>query len=138
MAMDDVNLKAKDYFTYNANFLSLAGGTSATQNILIEASSDFVWYKAEYFADIALAIQTDSTRVIPLCTVLIVDSGSGRQIMDIATPIPSIFGDGKYPYILPQPKRYVARTNIAITVANFTAATTYNIRLSFSGTKLFF
>jgi len=129
--------QSKDFFTYNAVFSALANGASATQNILIEASSDFVWQKSEYFADIALAAQTDSTRVIPLVTVLIVDSGSGRQIMDVPVPISSLFGDGKYPYILPLPKVYSARSNIAITVQNFSAATTYNLRLSLTGMKVF-
>lgn len=128
---------AKDFFTYNAIFSGLAASASATQNILIEASSSFLWQKSQFFADIALAAQTDSTRVIPLVTVLIVDSGSGRQIMDVPVPIASLFGTGEYPYILPLPKLYVARTNIAITVQNFSAATTYNIRLSLTGMKVF-
>ena len=89
------------------------------------------------FSDIAAAIQTDSSRVIPVATVLITDSGSGRQFMDSDVPVASIFGTGALPFVLPQPKIVSARSNLTVKVTNLTAGTTYNIRLAFIGVKLF-
>ena len=128
---------ARDFFIYGANFLALAPGVSATQSISIQADSDFVVQKLAYRADVAAAGQTQSTRVIPLTTILITDTGSGRQLMNQAINMADFFGTGESPFILPQPKIFRANTLISITLANFDAAQTYNIRLSFIGVKSF-
>lgn len=135
--MEPGQVIAKDFFIYTVAALALAPAATATGNIIIQADSDFVLQKIGYTADVAGAAQTDSSRIIPLVTVTITDSGSGRQIMDNAVPIPSFFGDGRLPFILPQAKVFVARTNIAFSFSNFSAATTYNVRLALIGMKLF-
>lgn len=127
----------KDFFIYEVDFSALAFGSSATGNINIQADSDFELQKLCYFADIAAAAQTDDTRVIPLVTINITDSGSGRFLSSDAVPVTSIFGTGQIPFILPTPKIFDARATISIEVANFSAATTYNLRLSFIGAKIF-
>lgn len=128
---------AKDFFSYELNFQGLANGASATQSIQCEVNSDFAWQKACFFADIAGAVETTETQVVPLCTILIQDSGSNRQFENIASPLPNLFGFGYSPFILPFPRIFVARANISVTLSNFSAGTTYNVRLSFIGTKLF-
>ncbi len=132
-----IQYQAKDFFAYGLTFTALAAGTSATQNLNIQADSDFILQKMTYGADIAGAAQTDSGRVIPLATILIVDSGSGRQSSNAAVDLQSIMGDGRIPFILSQPKIFLAQSNVSITVANISSATTYNIRLSFIGVKGF-
>lgn len=127
----------RDFFVYSATFSSLANGTSATQSINIQADSDFIVQKMAYFADIAAAVQTDSSRVIPLCTIQITDQGSGRNLMDSPQPVSSICGTGQIPFILPNPKLFLARSTVVITAANFSAGTTYNLRISFIGHKKF-
>ena len=127
----------KDFFIYGITFDSIAAGATATDNIQIQADADFETQKLTQTSDIAGAAQTESTKVVPLITVLIVDSGSGRQLMNEATAIPSLFGDGRIPFILPTPRIFAARSNITFTLVNFSAATTYRIRLSLIGTKLF-
>jgi hypothetical protein len=128
----------RDPFIYTANVTSLAGGANTTNNINIQADADFLIQALVYFADLALATQTQSTQVLPLCTVLLTDSGSGRQFMDTDVAINSIFGyGGVQPFVLPQPKLMAARSTLVVKTTNFTAATTYNIRLSFIGVKLF-
>lgn len=126
-----------DFYIYETDFAALAAGSTVTNTINIQADADFVVQKLTFFADIAAAAQTDSGRVIPLCSVLITDTGSGRQLMSSAVPIPSMFGTGEIPYILSQPKIFSARSNIQIQVANFSAATAYNLKLSFIGVKQF-
>ena len=127
----------KDFFIYGIDFPSIAAGATATDNIQIQADADFEVQKLTQTSDIAGATQTESTKVVPLITVLIVDAGSGRQIMNVAVAIPSLFGDGRIPFILPTPRIFAARSNITFTLVNFSAATTYRIRLSLIGTKLF-
>jgi hypothetical protein len=127
----------KDFFTYEVNFSGLAAGTDSVQQINIQADSDFELMKMTYFADIAAAAQTESTQVVPLCSVLILDSGSGRQLSDQAVPVPNLFGTGEIPFILPNSKIFSARSLISVTVNNFSAATTYNLKLSFIGVKRF-
>ena len=128
---------ARDFFVYNTVHSLVVAGTSNTQTIQINADSDFQIEKLSYFVDIAAAGQTQSTRVLGLVTVLLVDTGSGRQFSDQAVPVPSLFGTGQIPFVLKQPKILMARTSLSVTVANFDAASTYTIRLSFIGSKLF-
>lgn len=127
----------RDIFTYTINFASLANAANATGQFTIEADSNFLWQEASYQADVALAAVTDSSRIIPLVNVTIQDSGSGRQLMNTATPIPNIFGTGELPFLLPTPRFFRAQTTVSINVSNYSTATTYNLRLSFIGTKFF-
>lgn len=128
----------KDFFTYELDFSALAASATATQTIQIQADSDFIWQKACYVADIAAAAQTDSARVIPLVTVLLTDSGAGRQLMNSAVPIPALFGTGQIPFILPRPRIFRAQSVVTVQVTSYVAAgTTYNLRLSLIGEKGF-
>lgn len=128
---------ARDLFIYEVDFSALAAAASSTQTFSIQADSDFLWTKATMFADVAAAAQTDSTRVIPLCTVLIQDTGSGRNLMNAAMPVSSLFGTGELPLILPRQRLFVSRAQVSVTLTNFSAATAYNVRLSFIGEKAF-
>lgn len=127
----------EDFFVYTVSFLALANGATALGNIQIQADSDFKWIKSTYQADIAAAAYTESSQPIPNATLQIVDSGSGRQLFFNATPIETVFGRGQLPFILPIPRVFRARSNIQLTVANFDAAETYNIRLALIGMKVF-
>lgn len=129
---------AEDFFTYNIQFEDLAAGATAVGFIQIEADSDFLIQKLAYFSAVDGSAQTFNTMDIPLVTVLIVDTGSGRQIMNNPVPITSLFGDGRLPYILPTPKLFVKNTRINVTVFNFSTATEYDdIFLNFEGKKIF-
>jgi hypothetical protein len=129
---------AKEFFVYEIDFSALAASGSSSDSFNIQADSDFVLQKMTYFADIAAAAQTDSSRIVPDCTVLITNTGSGRQLMSQAVPLASIFGTGVLPFILPTPYPFQSRSTVSVTVANFSAGTTYNIRLSFIGYKLYY
>ena len=127
----------KDFYIYETQYDSLANGTSQSDNFTVEADSDFMLHKLAYFADIGGAAQTDNTAVIPLATALITDTGSGRQLSAGAIPIKSYFGSGRLPFILPAPKLFLARSVVQVQVENFSASTTYNIKLAFIGYKIF-
>lgn len=130
---------ARDFYTYEEDFAAanLTAGATLNGSIEIQADSDFVWQKALYFADIAAAAQTDSSRVIPLVTVQLIDTGSGRNLFETAAPVPSIYGTGELPFVLPVPRLFFARSTIQVQVSNFSAATAYGLRLSFVGYKAY-
>ena len=132
------NYFSRDFFSYEVDFLGLANGASATQQFTIQRDSDFLWTKATYVADLAGAAVTESGKIIPLCTVLIQDTGSGRQLMNAAIPVSNLFGTGELPLILPRQRLFVASSVVTVIVTNFSAATTYNLHLSFIGEKGFF
>jgi hypothetical protein len=126
----------ESFFTYTLNFLALAGATTVTNTLSFEAQTDFRWIKACFFADIATAVQTDSSLVVPLVTILM-SEGSGEQLSNIALPLNSIFGYGKDPFILPISRIFLGRSTINVQATNLTAATTYNLRLCFIGAKIY-
>lgn len=129
--------KRRDFFAYTILFEALANGGAAQGAIQIQADSDFELTKFTMFADIAEAIQTEATRVLPLVTVQITDTGTGRALFNAPIPVPAIMGDGRIPFILPVPKIFSANASVAIEVANFSAATTYNLRMALVGAKIF-
>lgn len=127
----------RDFYVYELDFAALLRGTSATGQFTVQADSNFLWQYACFFADLALAAQLDGTRVLPLVTATIQDSGSGRQLSSGAVPIPSTFGYGSLPFLLPTPRFFRAQTTVSVNLANYATATDYNIRLQFIGTKFF-
>jgi hypothetical protein len=127
----------KDFYVYALEIASLANGANTTGNINIKSDSDFELQKLSFFADISDATQTDASRVIPLVTAQITDSGSGRQLFDSALPIGAIFGDGRLPFILPTPKLFAKNTNISVNLSNYSNASTYGFTLLFIGRKIF-
>lgn len=131
------NYGAFDFFVYELDFAALAPAGSATGNFTIQQEADFLLTKITMFADIAAAGETAASRVIPLATIMINDTGSGRNLMSSTVPIPNIFGEGGLPFILPRQRLFVASSVVNVTLTNFDAANTYNIRLSFIGEKAF-
>lgn len=128
----------EDFFVYQfPTFSTLAVGGNQTQSVIIQADSDFIIEKLTFQADIAGAAQNDSTRVIPNVTVLITDTGSGRQLSNIALPLVALFGTGQEPFILPRPKRIAARSTLQAVLVSFEAVSVPTIRLSLIGRKVF-
>jgi len=128
----------EDFFTYEADFLAVANGVSAPQQtITIQADSDFELLKLAQFTDVAGASEAEATAIIPLATLLIQVGSSGRNLMNNAVPIGNLFGSGRIPMVLPRGRIFQAQTIITLTYANYSAATTYNTRLSFIGRKLY-
>lgn len=127
-----------DFFIYRAQAAALGAGASQAVTVNIQADSAFILDKMSVFADLAGAAQTDSTRVIPLVTLQITDGGSGRNLQNGPIPLSSIAGNGELPFVLPQPRVFVANSSITFTFTNFSLATTYtNVFLSLIGRKVF-
>lgn len=129
--------QARDFFVYELDFLALANGVSATQTINIQQEADFLLTKMAQQTDLAAAAITSANQPIPLCTIMISDTGSGRQLMNTAVPLHNLFGEGDLPFILPRQRIFIASSVINVTLSNYSAATTYNVRLSLIGEKGF-
>lgn len=128
----------KDLFAYTTGRVAIgAVGASSTVNLLIQADSNFEVEKLTYMCDQAGAVTTDSSRVIPNVSVLIVNTGSGMQLMNSAVAVNALFGTAENPMILDKPYTFPAQSVIAITFTNFDAAVTnYNLSLNFIGQKV--
>lgn len=128
-----------EYFVYSNGRpgSSVAAGASATYTVQIQADSDFLVEKTAYHADSAGAAQTDSSRPIPNVLVTVVATGSGKQLSNVGVPVPSVFGYGALPFILPQPYFVPASSVIQLTVQSFEAATAWFLTFSFIGRKIY-
>lgn len=137
---EQVDFQRRDFYVYEAQTTAgtpLAAGATQNDVINIEADSDFILQKLAYQCDIAAAAFTDSTRPIPNVTVQLVDTGSGRQLMQNPIPIPSIFGTGELPQVLTNPRKFLRNSTIQVAFTNFDAAAAYTIRLAFIGYKIY-
>jgi hypothetical protein len=125
-------------FSYSISFPAIAPGQTLTGSIQIQADSDFITHNQTMSADINGAPQTESGQVVPLIEVMLIDTGSGRQLYDRPLSINSQFGNARLPYILPRQRYSFARSTIQVQVTNRSAATTYNnLNLVFNGEKVF-
>lgn len=132
--------RPKDWFSYPVTFNTLVNGTPQTQNLPIDAGSDFYMTAIEYLAtdSASTAAVTTSTRVIPLVTILLTDSGSNRQLMQNPVLLDSIAGSGAWPHRLIHPRLFLRNSNIQILVQSFDANATYGtLRLNFEGFRIY-
>lgn len=121
----DPRLDAIDLTYYQTLVASLAAAASTPSQINIDAGTDFYWVATTYQVDEAGADTDESTIVIPLVTVVITDTGSQRQLMNAAVPLPCIAGPGERPYRLILPRLFRANSIITFNWTNYSAATTY-------------
>lgn len=128
---------AEDLFIYEIDFAALAPAAQANGSIQIQADAGFKWIKSTYYATIANAAFVSAAVPIPSVTVNLVDGGSGRQLMSGPVPVPSLFGTGQLPFINTIARVFEPNSTINVSVTNFDAAVTYNLRLSFIGNKVF-
>lgn len=128
---------AEDFYSYGIQFQAFNSGDTSTGFIQIEADSDFLIQKLAYFSNFNDEQVTVFGQDVPLATILIVDTGSGRQIMNIPIPIGALFGDGRLPYILPTPKLFTKNSRINVTVFNFGGEDYEDLWIVFEGKKIF-
>lgn len=126
----------RDWYVYAFNVASIANGASATATINIQADADFVCERMMAFADIAGDVQTQSSQVLPLVTMMMTDSGSGRQLFNVALPIPTLCGENMTGQNLPFGRCFSANSNISALFTNYSNATTYaNLYVNLYGYK---
>lgn len=130
---DTANFR-RDFYIYEADSGVVAAAASSNDTVTIEADSDFMLQKLSFFA-----INTAATTVVasPLMFCQITDTGSGRQLMSAPIPVPSFFGTGQLPFILPNPRKFMRNSTIQVAFTSFEAATSLRVRLAFIGYKVY-
>lgn len=126
-----------DWFVYQVDFTGLNFGTSEQVIFTIQSDSDFLWQQATYAADIAAAAYTIDSQPVPNISLQIQDTSAGRYLMTAPVPVPNVFGLGREPFQLKNPRWFRSNSTVVITALNFDAAVEYNLHLSFIGTKFF-
>jgi hypothetical protein len=112
-----------------ANVTGLNGSTSlnGSSSLQIDNGYDFYWYAMTHQADLAGAVQTESSRVVPLVTLLMNDSSASRNLANNPIPLECISGSGERPYRLIRPRLFPANTIISFTWVSYVASgTTYS------------
>ncbi len=125
------------FFVYTLSVASLAAAADATDTVTMDTGADFDLVRIGYFADIAAAVQTDSSRVLPLVKLQLDDSDSSRKVFSEQTPIPALFGAGATVYDLPLRQRLRRASTLTGTFTNYSASTTYNLYVALIGYKIF-
>lgn len=140
--IDDPNAySGLQFFTYTASLpagttLAPAGSTTLTFNL--DGESDFFWDKGAYYVDIASAAFTDSTRPVAGLLITVTDTQSTQPLMNNPTPVPSVFGTGALPFVLPIRHIFYSKATVKLQLQNITAGATYSrVDLSFIGIKAF-
>jgi hypothetical protein len=130
---------ATDAFWYPAIVTAIA--PAAVQNTQINIAADADFYCTHFLQwfnnHAALTAINVSTTVTPLITVLINDTGSSRNLMNSAIPIPAIAGNGTLPYRLQKPRLFQRTTSINFAFTNFDTALTYDGFFILGGFKVY-
>lgn len=134
--------RAAEFFVYSPSPLVAAltdAAPTAQLSVQMQTDADFELLEILQVTDIAGALQTASTRVLPLATIQIQQSGTGVDIMPQPVPLAALSGDGSLPFILPESRIWGASSQMLVSLVRYAVAgTNYNIRLAFAGRKLFF
>lgn len=125
------------YFSAGAANSLPAGAANVPSQVSIQADADFLILTQTYDCNTANAARTANNIVIPNVSVTLTDTGSGYQMMDQAVNVPAIFGNGQFPFVLPNPKLMPAKATLQVLASNFDAAAGYNLFLYFNGVKLY-
>ena len=136
---DEGNKYVAEFASYVVNFANLAPNGTAEGQIQIQADSAFRWISSAMYAVVASAAFTRNTQPVPNVTLQITDNGSGRVLFQPGpVPIPTVFGFGDLPFILPVPRQFKERSSVSFSVVNFDAAVTFSrLSLVLQGAKLF-
>lgn len=129
-----------DLFWYQFPVISnvAAGATAAPVQVIIQDDSDFEWIASSYHFNLANAAFLYNTQPIPNMSVVIIDSGSGKQLMNAPVPVDCIFGSPGKPYMLAQPRVLTRNSTYTATATNFDAAVaTGQLYLTMIGRKLY-
>lgn len=117
----------RDWFVYTFPAVATLAALAAARSIVnIQADANFICEKINVFADLAGAAQTVQTQVVPLITVQINDSASGKNLFSDALPIAAIAGPNLAGYELPLARCFTSGGTVQAAFYNYSAATPYN------------
>ena len=129
-----------DFFIYQFPVVNqLAVDANVTVSVQIQNDADFECRAITYFYNLLDAAFVEATRPVPNWTLMLTESGSGRNLFSAAVPVVSVASNGEAVLRdLAWPKIFGKNSVITATFVNFDAAvTTGQMYLSLVGRKLF-
>ena len=141
MLKDDIQAMSRaktikcESYSYSAIYNTLAAGPAVQTNINVNISndSDFVILATTLIAYTAAGILL----VAPDYNLLLLDTSSGRLIMDVPTHVSNITGSGQWPYVWPEPYLLKGGGTLSCVMINNTAVAAL-VNLTFIGYKVFY
>ncbi|HEX3698901.1 MAG TPA: hypothetical protein VH374_26260 [Polyangia bacterium] len=124
---------AIDHFIYGADVLPLPASLSDTASITIDGSSAFVICSSQMV--VTLADNTTFLAGRPIKASFL-DTGSGRQLSNIAVQVDNNFGTAEHPFVWPVPKIIAPNSTLQITLQNLSAQD-LNVSIAYAGFKIF-
>jgi hypothetical protein len=120
-------------------FATFTAGLNIVKTVNVPNDADFEVRRIIYHCELAAAALTVATVFLPNITILLTDSGSGRNLMNAAVPLPSIASAESGPQRdLIWPKIFTRNSQITASLTNYDVAqTTMNVRLTLCGRKIF-
>lgn len=131
-----IRQRAKDTFTYNITFNTIAASGTSVGTANIQGDSDFVWIRGTMIVTGASGLVFTSSAAAPFL-IEVADTGSGRQLQDSATHVSNLFGTAQLPFDLSYPKEFKASGQISVKLQNQDPANAFVVRLAFHGFKVF-
>lgn len=119
------------FYTYSVFFSNLANGSSNTQQVNIQADSNFLVQQLL----LGVFAVGGAYQATPNVTLQITDASSGMTLFDRALPAIMIAGSAQLPYLLPTPRTFPASSSISVTATNSDGAAR-DIYLGFAGQKV--
>lgn len=131
-------LRFKQKFAYSTTFKPLTHSTNATNNIQIQADSEFVWISASIDIRSSDDFTTFTQPNAAPMTVLITDGASGNLIMNEDQAVGNFFGNVGAPNVsLGVPFIFRRSGVISVKLTNQHTATDFNVRVAFQGFKVY-
>ncbi len=120
-------------------FGPFTAGAQLSASVNVPNDADFECRRITYHIDDDTDEFLTATLPLPNITLLITDSGSGRNLMNVAAPLASIAdNEAASPRDLAWPKIFTRNSTITAALTNYDGTqTTYNVRLTLAGRKIF-
>jgi hypothetical protein len=128
---------SEDFFIYDFQTDVVPSGGSVPITLLMEADSDFQWIMttACFVADPLWQ------QPVAAIDVQVKDGGSGRDLFNVPTPAETIAGTGQQPFVLPEPRMFLAKTPVTVTLTNRFLVSDehdiHNVHFTMIGRKIF-
>lgn len=127
------------FYVYDLVFGAVTTGATVPITVNIDSLSNFLWRATTFFGypDGANFTTPFVSNIIRPFTLSLTDSATGRTFFSAATPIDNVAGDGKFPFVLPEPYLWAANSVIQAILVNLDTHTWDNVTLSLIGKKTF-
>lgn len=132
-----VATRAKDFFVWSVDWegaTPLAAGGTASRSFLVDRDADALIVAVTGVIFDAGAVTAPTTNPLKLA---VNDTGSGRNLQNVAFMWDALVGTGALPGYLPYPKLIPAASTVQVQAQNLDGANAFDVHVSFMGFKVF-